>query len=288
MHNMFRSLVAIGALLAALHAVAFSGGSPVCTVDTATMNQNMGTRSGSNPGWIITAQTPTYFPGQTSFDVQISNPAFATFKGLLLWATDATGAQVGTWQTPSSNFQLRCNNQSLTHQITNQSLAVKDSPSEIFKLVLPISVRGQITINAFVVQSTRTRHYEMTSTHVHTDPLRNDLDIDTSVTVAKYHALTDGVLVIRYLLGLSGTTLTAGAKSSAAIRTDAEIKTQLDALRANGKLDVDGSGQPRPETDGLLILRYMLGYRDASLIAGINGGTLSATQIQTNIAALLP
>ncbi len=281
-------LLVLSALIASLNVHAFSNGAPPerCTIDTATMNANMGVRSGTNPGWSITAQTPTYSPGQATFDVQIGNPLFATFKGLLLWATDSTGTQVGTWEAPGPGFRYveSCDNRSITHV----SAAVKDSPSVTFKLVLPISVRGQITINAFVVQSSRTRHYEMVSTHVHTDPLRNDLDIDTSVTTTKYHALTDGVLVMRYLLGLRGISLTNGVKSAAAIRTDSEIETQLASLRDLGKLDIDGNGQTRPETDGLLVLRYLLGYRGAQLIAGVNGGTLSAAQIEAKIALLLP
>jgi hypothetical protein len=274
-------------LFASFDVSAFSGGAPVCTVDTATMNQNMGQRSGTNPnGWSIATQTTTYSPGQATFDVQIVHANSATFKGLLLWATDALGAQVGTWETPVADFRYvdGCDNRSITHA----SSAIKESPSLPFKLVLPISVRGQITINAFVVQSARTRHYEMVSTHVHTDPLRNDLDIDTSVTTTKYHALTDGVLVMRYLLGLTGSALTRGIKSPAAIRTDGEIETQLASLRDLGKLDVDGNAQTRPETDGLLILRYLLGYRGSRLIRDANGGTLTAAQIEAKIALLLP
>jgi hypothetical protein len=281
----FRRFFALGLLFASLDIHAFSSGAPVCAIDTAEMNANMGVRSGVNPNnWSIATQTATYFPGQATFDVQIVNANFATFKGLLLWATDASGAQVGTWQEPVAGFKLTCEGQSITHA----NASVKDPPGLTFKLVLPISVRGQITINAFVVQSERTRHYEMVSTHVHTDPLRNDLDVDTSVTTTKYHALTDGVLVMRYLLGLTGTALTSGVKSSAAIRSDSEIETQLASLRALGKLDVDGNGQTRPETDGLLILRYLLGYRGSDLIRGANGGTLTAPQIEAKIALLVP
>jgi hypothetical protein len=285
LRDRFRFFCALVLLSASFDVSAFSSGAPVCTIDTATMNANMGIRSGTNPnGWSIRTQSPTYFPGQATFDVQIVHANFATFKGLLLWATDASGTQVGTWQTPASDFKRTCDDQSITH-VDN---FLKDSPSLPFKLVLPISVRGEITIHAFVVQSSRTRHYEMVSTHVHTDPLRNDLDIDSSVTTTKYHALTDGVLVMRYLLGLTGAALTRGIKSPTAIRTDGEIETQLASLRDSGKLDVDGNAQTRPETDGLLILRYLLGYRGNSLVQGANGGTLTAQQIEANIAFLLP
>jgi Reeler domain len=296
---------ALGVLLASLDVKAFSSGAPVCTIDTDVMNDQMGPRIGLNPnGWVIRTQTATYSPGQATFDVYIDRlqpvpppdpPVVYVFKGLLLWATDASGAQVGTWAIPPPGFryvdddeaevvELNCYRQSITHTSSNE----KNAPTLDFKLVLPITVRGEITIRAFVVQNERRRHFEMVSTHVHIDPLRNDLDIDTSVTTTRYHALTDGVLVMRYLLGLRGMALTSGVKSSAAIRTDSEIETQLASLRDLNKLDVDGNGQTRPETDGLLILRYLLGYRGARLIAGANGGTLTAPQIEAKIALLVP
>jgi hypothetical protein len=289
-----RLVVAIGLLLASIDASALSEGSPVCTINTATMNTKMGPRIGDNPnGWFINPQSATYSPGQATFDIKIERqqpnpppdpPIVYTFKGLLLWATDASGNQVGTWELPSSDFQRKCNNQSITH-VNNTE---KNAPTLAFKLALPISVRGAVTIKAFIVQSERRRHFEVISAHVHTDPLRNDLDVDTSVTTTKYHAFTDGALVMRFLLGLRGQSLTRGVKSNAAIRTDSEIETQLTSLRDLGKLDVDGNGQTRAETDGLLVLRYLLGYRGQRLITGVNGGTLTAQQIETNIAALLP
>jgi hypothetical protein len=266
--------------------LANSGGSPVCTVTTASMNIGMGARSGTNPnGWSLQTSSLTYSPGGSAFGVRVANsdPSF-TFKGLLLWATDSSGNQVGTWAAPTTGFKRICSNRSLTQN----SATPKSQPSAYFQLELPIQVRGQITIHASVVQSSRTTHYETISTHVHLDPLRNDLDIDTSVSVTKYHALTDGVLVMRFLLGLRGTPLTSGVKSAGAIRTDSEIETQLASLRDLGKLDVDSNGQTQPETDGLLVLRYLLGYRGDQLVAGANGGTLTAGQIEANIAALLP
>jgi hypothetical protein len=282
-------LFALGGLFASANVNAYSSGAPdgQCTMDTKTMNNNMGDRIGLNPnGWSIKTQTATYFPGQATFDVQVAHSNSATYKGLLLWATDSTGAQVGTWEQPVPGFRYvdQCNSRSITHS----SADVKEAPYPVFKLVLPISVRGEIKIQAFVVQSTRTRHFEVVSAHVHTDPLRDDLDVDTSVSTTKYHAHTDGVLVMRYLLGLRGNALTNRVKSPAAIRTDSEIETQLASLRDLGKLDVDGNGQTRPETDGLLVLRYLLGYRGDRLVAGANGGTLNAGQIEANIAALLP
>jgi hypothetical protein len=77
------------------------------------------------------------------------------------------------------------------------------------------------------------------------------LDV-ASLTVTQYDALTDGLLVIRYLFGLTGTALTNGALGGSATRTDpTAIKTYLDSVRP--QLDIDGSADAL--TDGLLIIR---------------------------------
>ncbi len=273
-------------------AVAFPTGSPVCTTTIEEMNSSMGQQPEENPdGWRIETSSVTYSPGGATFGVRIAHEAKREFKGLLLWAVNSNNAQVGTWQNIPASFKAAggCSGRSLTHNSSNP----KPSPSAFFELALPIEVRGQITIKAFVVEERiedlkLSAHYEMVSTHVHLDATRNDLDIDTSRAPSRYHALTDGVLVVRYLLGLRGTSLTTGAKGSTALRTDNEIETQIEFLRTSGALNVDGDAQTLPETDGLLIVRYLLGYRGEALIQGANGGTLDSAAIEAKISALLP
>jgi len=79
---------------------------------------------------------------------------------------------------------------------------------------------------------------------------------------------SDGQLIVRYLLGLRGAALTNSAVGSNPGRTNAEIETYLADLLAQGKLDADGDGQSLAMTDGLLILRAMLGLTGDALTAG--------------------
>jgi len=79
---------------------------------------------------------------------------------------------------------------------------------------------------------------------------------------------SDSLLAIRYLLGLRGTALTNGAVGPNPGRSNAEIETYLADLLAQGKLDADGDGQSLAMTDGLLILRAMLGLTGEALTAG--------------------
>ena len=89
-----------------------------------------------------------------------------------------------------------------------------------------------------------------------------NLDIDNDGTT---QALTDGLLVLRYLFGFQGSSLIENAVSASATRfTATDIKDYLDTN--NSLLDVDGNGQTDSLTDGLLLLRYLFGFSGQSLI----------------------
>lgn len=94
------------------------------------------------------------------------------------------------------------------------------------------------------------------------------LDIDQSgIGPYQYHAFSDGLLIWRYLLGATGNALTGGALGPTATRTDpSEIIDYLHAVRP--RFDVDGNGIVEAQTDGLLILRYLLGLRGTTLVGG--------------------
>ncbi|MEO8132463.1 MAG: hypothetical protein ABI831_00575 [Betaproteobacteria bacterium] len=116
------------------------------------------------------------------------------------------------------------------------------------------------------------------------------LDIDGSQSGTKYDALTDGLLIIRYLFGLTGTSLTNGALGPLATRTDpTSVKNYLDGMLP--LLDVDGSGTSDALTDGLMLLRYLFGLRGNPLVNGaIAPGALRTTpeDVETYIRTLMP
>ncbi|MEO8133369.1 MAG: PQQ-dependent sugar dehydrogenase [Betaproteobacteria bacterium] len=122
------------------------------------------------------------------------------------------------------------------------------------------------------------------------DPGNTFLDVDASGSPSQYDALTDGLLVIRYLFGFTGTPLTVGALSSTATRTDpAKVKAYLDGMRP--ALDIDGNGTSDALSDGLLVLRYLFGLRGAVLISGAVdplGTRTTAPAIEAYIRSLMP
>ena len=75
---------------------------------------------------------------------------------------------------------------------------------------------------------------------------------------------TDALLILRYLLGYRGNALTSGALGTNPTRTGQALETHLASLN----LDADGDGQVHALTDGLLILRVMLGLSGDALTAG--------------------
>ena len=76
---------------------------------------------------------------------------------------------------------------------------------------------------------------------------------------------------------------THGHRSSAESLAD-----YLDRVRDG--LDIDGAGEPRAITDGLLLIRYLFGFRDEALISGAvgDGATLrTAEEIDAHISKRL-
>lgn len=95
------------------------------------------------------------------------------------------------------------------------------------------------------------------------------LDVDGN---GQATALTDGLLIIRYLFGFSGTALVAGALGNdATVTSPAAIIAHLDSHKA--AFDIDGDGSTGPLTDGLLIIRYLFGFEGAALVAGAVGNS---------------
>jgi hypothetical protein len=114
-------------------------------------------------------------------------------------------------------------------------------------------------------------------------PLVN-LDVDNNGAT---DALTDGILILRYLFGFIGTALTSGALgvTPPAQRTDPNaIVAYLDGARTT-MLDPDNNGVADALTDGNLILRYLFGFTGAPLADGALGITPPAQR--TDPAAIL-
>jgi hypothetical protein len=111
------------------------------------------------------------------------------------------------------------------------------------------------------------------------------LDIDANGST---DALTDGLLVLRFLFGFTGSTLVNGAVGAGCMRCTADAitshLTELDFV-----LDIDDNNALEPLTDGLLVLRYLFGFSGATLTNGAVGGSCErcdATMIGSYLTSL--
>jgi hypothetical protein len=113
------------------------------------------------------------------------------------------------------------------------------------------------------------------------------LDIDDSAPATPYDAATDGLLLLRYLLGFRDDALTTGAVSPTAQRNATQIAAHIAANLA--RFDVDGDGATLATTDGVMILRRLLGIVDAAAITqGVKNSTRSDADVVLAIDALKP
>lgn len=104
-----------------------------------------------------------------------------------------------------------------------------------------------------------------------------DLDVDGNGNVS---AATDGVLLLRYLLGLRDAALTSGGVvGSGATRS---TPAAIEAFLATKRYDLDGDNATRSHIDGLLAVRLMSGATGTAL----SGGATAVSSILTTGAAI--
>ena len=109
------------------------------------------------------------------------------------------------------------------------------------------------------------------------------LDIDCS---GQAKALTDGLLVLRYLFGFRAEALTAQAVEGSR-RNPADIEAYLETLEP--ELDLDGDGVVQPLTDGLILMRSLFGFSGEALVSGataLNAPNQTAEAIAVEVARL--
>ncbi len=87
----------------------------------------------------------------------------------------------------------------------------------------------------------------------------------------KAEALTDGLLFLRYSFGLRSDVLVQGVVSESSSYTAAIEVEQAVARVIKASGDIDGDGEVKPLTDGLLLLRYLFGLRGDALATGVVG-----------------
>ena len=161
---------------------------------------------------------------------------------------------------------------------------------------LPVTVRDQnrgtsgLRFGSWSDGGTRTHSYVVPSSNATLTATFTagafvpSIDIDND---GNFAAATDGVLLLRHLFGMRDATLTNSAVGANAERNAAAISSYVAAL--GNALDIDGDNAVTATTDGLLVLRYLLGLRGTALTNGaVNPSTVSPDTVVNKLGTLLP
>jgi hypothetical protein len=119
------------------------------------------------------------------------------------------------------------------------------------------------------------------------DILSGSFDFDGNGTA---DALTDGLMLLRYAFGLSGTAVTDGAIADDSPMSSDEVLAALDTA-SNSFADIDGNGVVDALTDGLMLLRSLFGLTgDAVISAAVGDGATrtTAADIEAYIGSMTP
>jgi hypothetical protein len=115
-------------------------------------------------------------------------------------------------------------------------------------------------------QTQSSGYYAVWSAPVSAAPLACNFDLDGTNGA---RSNTDGLLAMRYLAGRRGGSLTTAAKQGSL--NNAAIERNIGVQYGARHLDIDGNGKIEAATDGLLLVRALLGFKDNALIDGALG-----------------
>jgi len=129
--------------------------------------------------------------------------------------------------------------------------------------------------------------YQFEATPYTLDIVSGSFDFDGNGTA---DALTDGLMLLRYAFGLSGSAVTDGAIAGDSPMSAEEVLAALET--ASGSFaDIDGNGVVDALTDGLMLLRALFGLSGDAVISGAVGGgatRTTAADIEAYIDSMTP
>ena len=162
-------------------------------------------------------------------------------------------------------------------------------PIKLFDLAIDFSDQATADDKINIRFSASSTHpgYGFSGARLKTTVNVNSLDIDGDTNP---DALSDGLLILRSMFGLTDEALIQNAVSpNAQFTSSADITSRINNLGL--LLDIDGNSRIDPLSDGLLILRYLFGIRGTTLINGViatDATRTTASEIESYLAKMTP
>jgi hypothetical protein len=117
-------------------------------------------------------------------------------------------------------------------------------------------------------------------------PLSVDVDRDGT-----YRATSDALALLRFMQGMGDAAIAANALNAAAPGLPLGLTPAAYYASTKPVLDIDGNGVVDAATDGVLLGRYLSGFRGQSLIAGalgVGATRNSASAVESYIQSMMP
>jgi hypothetical protein len=219
-------------------------------------------------------------------DVSLNGSTMAAYAGSDAWilVTSPDVRQRETWVTFNNGGKGSV--RGIVASRGAAAVAAYVEQGAMFTTANALQSTAPATIPSGGTQTQSSGYFALWSAQTSALPVACNLDADANNGV---RMTSDATLAFRYILGRRGGSLVTSVKQGAL--NNAAIEQNLGVLYGARYLDIDGNGVIDAATDGVLLLRALLGFRDDALIANALGtappnGTWrsTATAIRTHLS----
>ena len=219
----------------------------------------------------------------------------ASTKAVMGWLDTAARSQAGSvgWPylaDPATSTGSTATSPCLSPGLTNDTTATAPGPVNLFQFqgTLASSVRAGDTAVVSIVADGNVS-YASASPGMDNQAVTFtavsvcNLDVDNSGSST---AFVDGILIVRYLLNLTGSDLTRNVNITGTRSIPADLITFMSSLN----WDVTGAGASSAFRDGIILVRLMLRIPDRDLLTNVTipptATFQTAAQIRANVNAM--
>jgi hypothetical protein len=213
-----------------------------------------------------------YVGGYSAYQIKnrpianINGTTLAAYSGSDAWmlVTSPDGTQRETWIAFNNGGKGAVRD--ITTSRGAAAIAAYIEQGAMFTTANALQSTAPATFASPNPQTQSSVYFAVWSAPVSAAPVACNFNLDT-VTTAR--ATTDAALAARYIAGRRGGSLTTAMKEGSA--SNATIERSIGVQYAARHLDIDGNGMIDTATDGLMLVRAMLGFNADAIVNGALG-----------------